>query len=287
MAKTANIDSTTADSTATYYAPQYADGFPARHGADSTAIGAADSVSSLDTCATLELPHGVGATHAVASPLHDGASMALMLAAAFFLVTSYRTGYKYIENLPVYLFSVKRRDSLFDDHTVSETRIMLAMLGLTWVMEGLLLYYAIPLSVPALAPGLQQSVFLHVLLFTGLAALFHVLQLLFYRLLGWVFADPVDTGLWIAGFNASQACLGVILLPVVIVTLVAPEQANSTLFCAVILYFLARIVFILKGFRIFFNNFSSTVYFLLYLCSAEVVPPLSFYTGTVLACNMI
>lgn len=79
-----------------------------------------------------------------------------------------------------------------------------------------------------------------------------------------VFADPIDTRLWIAVFNASQACLGVLLLPVVIVTLVAPEQANSTLICAVILYFLARIVLILKGFRIYLIVFRPLFTFLLY-----------------------
>jgi len=38
------------------------------------------------------------------------------------------------------------------------------------------------------------------------------------------------------------------------------------------LYICARLVFICKGFRIFYGNLSSIVYFLLYLCAVEMVP---------------
>ena len=214
-------------------------------------------------------------------------SMGLLLLASFLVVTSYRTGYKYIENLFHYMFSVKRRESLFDDHTVSETRIMLVMLFNTWVMEGLLLYYAVGTVRPALVAHLQESVFLHVAMFTAVAAVFHFLQVVAYMVFGWVFAEKVETRLWLSGFNATQSLLGLLLFPVVVVTLVAPATAKTTLILALSLYFLARLVFIYKGFRIFFAEFRSSIHFLLYLCSVEIVPPLSIFAGTIFLCNVV
>lgn len=276
-------DSTALDSAAhVYYAPQYADGFP-HTATDSTATDG----GPLDSLTVIDVPDAGYAHDVTHSPLHDYGAMGLLLAALFLLVTSYRTGYKYIENLPHYLFSVKRRDSLFDDHTVSETRIMVALLVTTWVLEGIMLFYGVAYTQPTLAGALYRRVFLYVTLFTGMAALFHLVQAALYRLLGWTFGDTVSTNLWLSGFNASQAAVGILLLPVIVVAVVYPSLTKTTLILAVSLYFLGRILFICKGFRIFFNNFGSSLFFILYLCSVEIVPPLLLYAGTIALCNVI
>lgn len=284
MAKTATTHTADSDSLVQqYHEPQFQQGF--------TRPAAGDSVlpreMQLDSLVALERPQNADAHQAAHSPLHDMGSMGLLLLSSFLVITSYRTGYKYIENLFHYMFSVKRRESLFDDHTVSETRIMFVMLFNTWVMEGLLLYYAVGNVRPALVAHLQSSVFLHVAMFTAVAAAFHFLQVLAYRVLGWVFAEPVETRLWLSGFNSTQATLGLLLFPVVVVTLVAPSTAKTTLILALSLYFLARLVFIYKGFRIFFGEFRSSIHFLLYLCSVEIVPPLSIFAGTIFLCNVV
>ncbi|MCH5320108.1 MAG: DUF4271 domain-containing protein, partial [Paramuribaculum sp.] len=54
---------------------------------------------------------------------------------------------------------------------------------------------------------------------------------------------------------------------------------------AMVLYVLARIMFIVKGFRIFYTNSASIVYFILYLCSLEIVPVTIFFYLAYLLCS--
>ena len=277
----AATDSLHADSAATYYAPQYAQGFPTRGGSDSVA---SDALNSLPV---MELPQGTAPQARTHSPLHDTGSMGLMLLGAFLITISYKSGYKYIEHFFHNMFSTRKRENIFYDHTLSETRMMSALIFNTCIMQGLLLFYGIDRWVPSLSARLHEHVFLYVAGFTLLALVFYLLQIALYRLLGYVFSDKTNTDLWLNGFKASQSLLGLLLFPLVGIMLVFPSTINFMLAASIILYFSARIVFICKGFRIFFNNLPSTIYFILYLCSAEIVPPILFCVGTVYLCNML
>ena len=75
--------------------------------------------------------------------------------------------------------------------------------------------------------------------------------------------------------------LGILLIPVVGALLVWPSACKILLIFAIILYFCCRIAFICKGFRIFYSNLPSLVYFILYLCSVEIVPLVLLGAGTV------
>ena len=134
------------------------------------------------------------------------------------------------------------------------------------------MFYGLSWYNPQLTLALQSSVFLHVFVLVLAAALFITLQLFLYRIIGFTFSDDRLTELWVGGFLASQATLGLVLFPIVVITLVFPSTIKLMLTLAIILYVLARLVFIWKGFRIFFNNFSSSIYFILYLCAVEIVP---------------
>ena len=59
------------------------------------------------------------------------------------------------------------------------------------------------------------------------------------------------------------------------------------LWIGVIIYISCRIVFICKGFRIFFNNLVSLLYFILYLCSVEIVPVILSFTGAIFLCRVL
>jgi hypothetical protein len=204
-----------------------------------------------------------------------------------FLMTSYRLGRSYIYNLGHYLFSPKGKDDLFAEHTSSDARIIIAMIANTCLMGGIMLYYGLLWYNPSLTVVLQNSVFLHVLVLTLAMAIFVTLQLLLYRLIGYTFATENLTDMWVQGFLASQAVLGLLLFPVAVITLVFPSTIKLMVTIAIILYILGRIVFISKGFRIFFNNLSSSIYFILYLCAVEIVPPLLALAGTVYVCTIL
>lgn len=258
----------------------YLNGFPAPQGNDTT-------ISHIDQMPVIEVPQGSNARCHNTSPLHDTGSMIMLLLSCLFLLTSYRLGRPYISNLGNYLFSPKGKDDLFAEHTSNDARIIIAMISNTCLMGGVMMYYGLLWYNPSLTFALQNSVFLHVLVLTMAMAVFLALQLLLYRLLGFTFATEELTDMWVQGFLASQAVLGLLLFPVTVITLVFPSTIKMMVTIAIILYFLSRIVFISKGFRIFFNNLTSSIYFILYLCTVEIVPPLLAFAGTVYVCNKL
>ncbi len=259
---------------------QYLGGFPSQGGNDTTIV-------HIDQMPVIEVPHASNARTHNSSPLHDTGSMIMFLLSCLFLITSYRMGNVYIANLMHNMFSTKGKDDLYSDHTASDTRITIALIINTCLMEGLLLFYGLSWYDPQLTLALQSSVFLHVFVLFLSAAFFITIQLFMYRLIGFTFTTDSLTELWVGGFLASQATLGLLLFPIVVITLVFPSTIKLMLSLALALYILARIVFIWKGFRIFFNNLSSSIYFILYLCAVEIVPPLLALAGTVYVCSIL
>lgn len=263
-----------ADTVEPYYAPQYLDGFPAEDAADTTLDG-------MNTRPVMELPDKGPSQPFARSPLHDTPSMALLLAGLLAVALSYHTGYKYIENFFHYMFSTRRRENLFEDHTVNETSILAALIANTCIVEGLIIYFAVQLLCPSLAGLLRDNVFGHVAAYCGLALAFYAIQWLAYKVLGYTFSDKLGTKLWVDGFKASQAFLGLLLLPVLILLMLYPSYGKLLLSVGLFLYLVARMIFIIKGFRIFYSNLSSIVYFILYLCAVEIVPVVIMTTVTI------
>ena len=259
---------------------QYLGGFPS-HGGNDTVF------QHIDQMPVLEVPVAGNARTHNNSPLHDTGSMIMFLLSCLFLITSYRLGHVYVSNLIHNMFLTKGKDDLYSDHTMSDTRIIIALMINTCLMEGLLLFYGLSWYNPQLTLALQNSVFLHVLVLVFSAGLFLTLQLFMYRLIGFTFSDDRLTDLWVGGFLSSQAALGLLLFPIAVITLVFPATIKMMVTMSIVLYILARIVFISKGFRIFFNNLSSSIYFILYLCAVEIVPPLLALAGTVYVCSIL
>ena len=139
-----------ADTAEGYYAPQYLDGFPAPAAGDS-------SLGSIDTLAVMEVPPASATQPFVRSPLHDTPSMSLLLAGLLAVAMCYHTGYKYIQNFIYYMFSTRRRENLFEDHTVNETSILAALIANTCIVEGFIVYLAVQILEPAMAPLLFQA----------------------------------------------------------------------------------------------------------------------------------
>ena len=255
-----------ADTAAVHYAPQYLDGFPASQSGDST------PGETLGDLPVMEVPAGAAAVPFARSPLHDTPSMALLIAGLLGVALSYHKGYKYIENFVHYMFSTRRRENLFEDHTVNETGIQVALIANTCIAQAFIIYSAVQLVWPALAPMLQRSVFTHIAAYCGLAVGFYISQWAVYKVFGYTFTDKVGSKLWLDGFKASQSLLGLLLLPVAVLLLLYPSHGKLLLSIGVAFYIAARLIFIYKGFRIFYGNLPSLLYFLLYLCAVEMVP---------------
>ena len=215
------------------WTPKYPAGMPAHRGNDS-------AVQHLSQLPVMEVPVGSPTQGRQSSPLHDTGSMALLLVSALLILVSYRTGYKYIENFAHNMFSVRKRENIFEDHTVGETGMAAALCFNTCILEGLLGYYAMRTLMPGLAAAMTAHVLPYVAVLIGCTLLFFVLQLGLYWLLGFTFSDPVSTRLWVAGFRSSQSLLGLLLFPVTVVLLVYPATLQPTLTVAAVLYVAAR-----------------------------------------------
>lgn len=252
------------------FTPQYPEGIPHPKGNDTV-------VTPMAHATVMETPQGTASVSHSRGPLYDTGSMSLLLMSLFFIVVSFKSGYMYLENFAHNLFSVRRRrENAFESHTMADVRMMSALVLNTCVLEGLLLFYAVGHFAPSLWQGMLERVGLNVWTITALCVGFHLFQLALYALLGYVFGDTTSRRLWLSGFRASQSVLGLLLFPVTAMLLLFPAAMEPLLTIAAALYAAVRIVFVFKGLRIFFNKLSLSLYFILYLCSVEIVPLVLF-----------
>ena len=169
------------------------------------------------------------------------------------------------------LRGMRQRANAFDEHTSAEARMMLLM-AVQWCLgTGLLAYSAISAFVPeaTLPPG---RAFAHTSILIALMGAYYVFQLIAYSTVGYTFADSAGRRLFVSGFTASQALLGFALIIPALLSIFYPAACVGAVWAGAALYLAARITFITKGFKIFYTNFISLLYFILYLCTLEIVP---------------
>lgn len=174
-----------------------------------------------------------------------------------------------MKSIPQYLWGVRRRDNAFDEHTAGETRTYVLVVMLLCLSEGILMLVGGVRSGYAVGPA---QLFGTTMALAGLSAGWYLFQLGAYLTVGNTFTDKYNASQWVRGFNASQALLSLLLLLPALVALIYPASAGAILPVAIGLYVLTRILFIQKGFRIFYNKIPSLLYFILYLCALEITP---------------
>lgn len=184
-------------------------------------------------------------------------------------------------NIDSDLFSLRRRQNLFDDHTAKESRTILTLLLQLCVFEGILLF----LWLGGDCAKTADTLFLPVAALTGLVSLFYLFQLASCTLLAYVFSDSFGLMQWRRSLNASSVLLGMSLTVPTLVSLFYPASTAYMLPLALGLYVIARITYIIKGFRIFYTNFGSLLYFILYLCALEIIPPTTLYLSALEICR--
>lgn len=156
--------------------------------------------------------------------------------------------------------------------TTGERWSAVAMLVQTFVCEGLLIFAAIHFTRSApLTPGAYFGC--AAMCAAGCAALY-LLQWAGYATVAYAFAPhpATDGRSWLRAYGATQSMLGLALLLPAMGALFYPSAALALICCGAALYAGARILFIIKGFRIFYVNPLSLFYFFLYLCALEILP---------------
>ena len=201
-------------------------------------------------------------------PGYDSGVLCLLIAVFLLLAFNLRHCSTYIKNFSYDLWSVRRTDNTFVVRTFSETGIQISIVLLTCLCEGII----INASVTSLGLSIPLPTFPEIALLFAVAVFYYIWQLCAYRLVGYVFTDRLSARQWLKGFNASQALLGIMLTVPALIVLFNPGAAGVVTVIGVICYLIARLIFIFKGFRLFYDNFGSLLYFILYLCTLEIVP---------------
>lgn len=199
---------------------------------------------------------------------------------------------KYVTSMLHNLVAVRIRSNVFDD-TVRETSF-LVLLNLMWsCAAGGLLYGVLcqtasdnpiwSFGVPALATRRALSVAVCM----GVGIVYTCFMSVAYYIVGCVFSDRKHAVMWLKGFGAAQGLLSFIYLPLSLLLLCWPEWTEIILWIALGTFIMSKIVFIWKGFRIFFTQFSSWLLFLYYLCSLEIVPLILTYLAGMWLCSLL
>lgn len=261
------------------------------------AVQTVDTVAPVDTLPPVEKEYAIVLVNpeppVVASQPEQDTGMSWVFATLLLLFCivafKFRNNTRYISAVINDLLEVKSHHNAFDD-TVKETSFLI-LLNLQWVISaGVLLYQSLVLFLqqpenyygsmaglpPDSAPGIA--------LCCGISLVYVVAMTSGYFIIGYVFSDRSSTTSWVKGFLASQSLEAPLMLTLALLSICYVEWLGILLAIAAGVFILGKSLFIFKGFRIFFNQMSSWLLFLYYLCSLEIVPLVLIFVGALEIC---
>ncbi|MCM1109857.1 MAG: DUF4271 domain-containing protein [Clostridium sp.] len=206
-----------------------------------------------------------------AIPGYDSMIMCGLIVLFIFMAASVSRSRNFVKSLFQSAFSIRRRrTNVFDEPASNGAWMSVSLMLLVCFCEGILVYGAAHLCGVAIPLGVPEAIAMCV----AVSLAYYLFQLAAYSTVGSVFTGSFECAEWLRGFNGSQGLLGILLVIPALVSLFEPGSAALSIAVGAGLYLIARIVFIVKGIRIFYKNIFSCVYFILYLCTLEIIPPL-------------
>ena len=218
----------------------------------------------------------------------NGYGVSFITAALFilFLIVAlrFRDNIRYIGIMFRNIVETRTRQNVFDD-TVRETSLIF-LLNFMWVVcAGITGFCVFQALWPEMVPWSLRAE--GMLCGMGVAAIYALFMWGAYGAVGRIFSDATRSRLWVKGYSAAQALMAPAFFIIALTAICRPEAAPGVGCVAVSVFLLAKLAFIWKGYRIFFNQFSSWVLFLCYLCSLEIVPLILCYRLSLLIGRML
>ena len=217
-------------------------------------------------------------------PGYDSGVLCLLIGMFLLLASNFRHYSTFFKNFLGDLLSVRRREKTFGVRTFSETGVQASIVLIACFCEGIIINSAF-VERPVIGP--VSGEFFVIGARTLMALLYYLWQLAAYGVVGSIFTDKVSARMWMKGFNASQSLLSMLIVVPAVVVLFNPSASHIVIILGLIAYFVARFAFICKGFRLFYDNFGSLLYFILYLCSLEIVPLVLLYRAVLFIHNLL
>lgn len=245
-------------------------------------------------------------------PAHDpleedttGMSWIITALLALFVIVAirFRSNSKYLSAMFKDAVEVRERGNAFDE-TVREKSFMI-MLNVLWCISvGILLYTLVGWSMaePIVASSLRDvgvgwlkfpSGFpismepLGMAVCICLVGVWQIMMVMLYSIVGNVFNDATHTQMWVTGYLATTGLSTLIFFPLALMAVCYSEKAPLILAVALGGFIVAKLIFIWKGFRIFFRQITSWLLFLYYLCSLEIVPLILLIAACFTVCSII
>lgn len=179
------------------------------------------------------------------------------------------------------LTSNKKRENAFDEHTNHESRFTCLTVIQYIIFGGIILCGAALDSHGNLNNYLDD--FSSISRIISIFAAYYVFDIAAYSILGYAFAGKEGCHKILRAFNASQSLAGALLIIPAIMLLFYPATIYIVSILALFIYLIARLLFIYKEFSIFYQNIFSLLYFILYLCTLEIIPVIYIYQIACLA----
>lgn len=198
---------------------------------------------------------------------HNQGIVATIVLLMLSVALSFNAVKRVLGNITKRLTGTRVRDG-FDTDTGVEKRTMLLLLFMTVVFLSILSTAGLTLLFPE-HYRLDMSTMAGM---TGIMTVYFIFQYAVCNVMGYTFADEENRILWVRGLTASLILMGISLILPGLTVLFYPDFMELAVWVALALYVFARVLFISKSFRIFYTNIASLVYFILYLCSLELVP---------------
>lgn len=209
-----------------------------------------------------------------ALPANNSAVLLMLVTIMLAIAVVMRHSRRYFKSAVQSIITVRMRENAFDEHTINEDAIVVTLNVAAAFSMATILYTSIGTS-SATTSYMQML---------ALTSGFIVAQYAMYALIGYTFASRNMASQWIQGFNATQCYVGIGLMFPAAAIMFYPGAYAAIGIIAACIYAVSHILFICKGFRIFFDNIFSLVYFILYLCSSEIIPVLLVYRKAVELC---
>lgn len=198
----------------------------------------------------------------------DSGVVSLLLGALILVALSYNNYGTYFHNALKNLLGYRSHNREFSERTLGEVRLWTTLWIVLSLEEALVCYTLME----HYAPDVSSTPWLMILMLCGCTIGYNVFYLCVCRFVGSVFATGGESTQWLRGCNAAHTLLAIPMAVPALVGLFDPAACVAMGWTAAGLFVCARLVFISKGFIIFYEGIGSLMYFVLYLCSLEIIP---------------
>lgn len=244
-----------------------------------THVAVKKTTKPIKVIEVVEPPAWESGLEPTARPGHAGHDQGIVASIVFIMLAaalSFQAVRRVLTNM-VKRLSDNRVRAGFETETGLEKRTTLLLLLLTVVFISILTTAGLTIALP----GQYMVDMTTTTKTTGIIATYFLFQYAVYQTLGYTFSSDEGRILWVRGFTASMTLLGIGLIIPGLVVLFYPALTLQAVWIGAGLYVIARVMFISRGFRIFYTNIASLIYFILYLCSLEIIPIcVIFYVST-------